>query len=79
VFFRLLLLGGCSGFLKNMKNNNIKPDIKVFTQLLEVIPSTLIAEKVSYLYMIFLKSRIYLKFLLHKLMKISNFNKNIKF
>lgn len=49
LLFRLLLLGGCSGFLKNMKINNIKPDIKIFTQLLEVIPSTLAAEKVSHL------------------------------
>jgi len=47
VYFRLILLGGCSGFLKNMKSNKIKPDIKTFTQLLEVIPSTLSAEKVS--------------------------------
>jgi len=50
VYFRLILLGGCSGFLKNMKINKIKPDIKTFTQLLEVIPPTLSAEKVSYLY-----------------------------
>lgn len=48
MFFRLLLLGGCSGFFKNMKTNKIKPDIKVFTQLLEIIPSTLVAEKVIY-------------------------------
>ncbi|NP_001153853.1 pentatricopeptide repeat domain 1 [Acyrthosiphon pisum] len=42
---RLILLGGCSGFLKNMKINKIKPEIKVFTQLLEIIPPTLSAEK----------------------------------
>lgn len=42
---RLILLGGCSGFLKNMKFNKIKPEIKIFTQLLEVIPPTLSAEK----------------------------------
>lgn len=48
ILFRLMLLGGCSGFLKNMKSNHIKPDIKTFTKLLEVIPPTLIAEKVNY-------------------------------
>jgi len=47
--FRLILLGGCLGFLKNMKINGIKPEIKIFTQLLEVIPPTLSAEKVSYI------------------------------
>lgn len=43
-----MLLGGCSGFLKNMKFNHVKPNIKTFTQLLEVIPPTLTAEKVNY-------------------------------
>lgn len=33
-----------------MKVNKVKPDIKVFTQLLEAIPSTQVAEKVSYLF-----------------------------
>ncbi|XP_050440368.1 pentatricopeptide repeat-containing protein 1, mitochondrial [Adelges cooleyi] len=42
---RLMLLGGCSGFLSNMKLNKVKPDIKIFTQLLESIPSTLSAEQ----------------------------------
>ncbi|XP_050535202.1 pentatricopeptide repeat-containing protein 1, mitochondrial isoform X2 [Daktulosphaira vitifoliae] len=42
---RLMLLGGCSGFLKNMKFNKVKPDIKIFTQLVEAIPSTLTAEQ----------------------------------
>lgn len=49
MLFRLLLLGGCFGFLKNMKINKIKPDIKIFTQLLEIIPSTKVVENVSYL------------------------------
>lgn len=49
IFFRLILIGGCSGFLKNMKTNKVKPDIKTFTQLLEVIPPTITAERVSFL------------------------------
>lgn len=31
-----------------MKINKVKPDIKVFTQILELIPSTITAEQVSY-------------------------------
>ncbi|XP_075226023.1 pentatricopeptide repeat-containing protein 1, mitochondrial [Lycorma delicatula] len=42
---RLLLLGGCEGFLQEMKLNGAEPDIKTFSQLLETIPSTLTAEK----------------------------------
>ncbi|KAK4876562.1 hypothetical protein RN001_009068 [Aquatica leii] len=41
---RLLLVGGCSGFLKNMNENNCSPDIKTFTQLLDNVPTTLAAE-----------------------------------
>lgn len=42
---RLLLIGGCSGFLINMQQNNCTPNIKTFTQLLDSIPATLAAEK----------------------------------
>ncbi|GLV34789.1 uncharacterized protein CBL_09270 [Carabus blaptoides fortunei] len=42
---RLLLVGGYSGFLKNMQHFKITPDIKTYTQLLDCIPSTLAAEK----------------------------------
>lgn len=42
---RLLLVGGFSGFLENMKENQCTPDIKTFTQLLDNIPSTLASEK----------------------------------
>lgn len=42
---RLLLIGGASGFLKEMGLAKITPDIKTFTQLLEVIPSTVTSEK----------------------------------
>ncbi|KRT81318.1 hypothetical protein AMK59_6297, partial [Oryctes borbonicus] len=42
---RLLLIGGFSGILKNMQENNCTPNIKTFTQLLDSIPSTLAAEK----------------------------------
>ncbi|KAL3275685.1 hypothetical protein HHI36_020437 [Cryptolaemus montrouzieri] len=41
---RLLLVGGMSGFLENMKENNCTPNIKTYTQLLDVIPSTVAAE-----------------------------------
>ncbi|KAG8231129.1 hypothetical protein J437_LFUL010455, partial [Ladona fulva] len=34
---RLQCLGGCDGFLKHMAQHSIKPDIKTFTQLIEVI------------------------------------------
>lgn len=42
---RLLLLGGFTGFLEEMKKLNITPGIETFTALLEVIPSTVAAEK----------------------------------
>lgn len=42
---RLLLLGGMSGFLHEMQMYKAEPTIKTFTQLLEVIPPTLAAEK----------------------------------
>lgn len=41
---RLLLLGGISGFLKEMENCGVKPDVKLYTTLLEVIPATRAAE-----------------------------------
>lgn len=42
---RLLLVGGCVGFLENMEKHNCTPDIKTFTQLLDSIPGTLASEK----------------------------------
>ncbi|XP_055384113.1 pentatricopeptide repeat-containing protein 1, mitochondrial [Condylostylus longicornis] len=42
---RLLLIGGFSGFLREMKFNKVTPNIETFTMLLEVIPSTNSAEK----------------------------------
>lgn len=42
---RLLLCGGVSGFLRAMETAKAEPDIKTFTQLIEVIPPTLAAEK----------------------------------
>lgn len=42
---RLLLIGGCRGFVENMEQHEIKPDIKTITQLLECIPSTTATEK----------------------------------
>lgn len=42
---RLVLVGGCSGFLENMQYFGAKPDIKTFTLLLDCLPSTLIAER----------------------------------
>lgn len=41
---RLLLLGGMSSFLQELKSFNVKPDVKLFTCLLEVIPPTRAAE-----------------------------------
>lgn len=41
---RLLLLGGISGFVEEMKTAGVVPDIKLFTNMLDVIPSTLAAE-----------------------------------
>ncbi|XP_059620362.1 pentatricopeptide repeat-containing protein 1, mitochondrial [Phlebotomus argentipes] len=42
---RLLLLGGISGFIEEMRTCKVTPDIKTFTELIEVIPSTETAEK----------------------------------
>ncbi|XP_063699681.1 pentatricopeptide repeat-containing protein 1, mitochondrial [Culicoides brevitarsis] len=37
---RMLLLGGVTGFLAEMDKQNVNPDIKMFTQLLDIIAST---------------------------------------
>lgn len=42
---RLLLLGGIAGFLEEMRTCKATPDIKTFTELIEVIPPTAVAEK----------------------------------
>lgn len=42
---RLLLIGGASGFLHEMALAKVEPDIKTFTQLIEVLPPTYAAEK----------------------------------
>lgn len=42
---RLLLLGGISGFLREMELTKAEPDIKTFSELIEVIPPTNAAEK----------------------------------
>jgi hypothetical protein len=42
-----MLVGGCEGFLREMSNDNVTPDIKTITQLLHVIPSNLDSEKVK--------------------------------
>ncbi|XP_017467719.1 PREDICTED: pentatricopeptide repeat-containing protein 1, mitochondrial isoform X2 [Rhagoletis zephyria] len=42
---RFLLLGGLTGFLGIMKENDVTPDIEMFTTLLEVVPPTYAAEK----------------------------------
>lgn len=41
---RLLLLGGLTGVLEEMDKHEVQPNIKTFTQLLEVIPTTEVAE-----------------------------------
>jgi hypothetical protein len=40
-------VGGCSGFLEQMNKDGVKPNIKTFTQLLDIIPSTKAAEQVT--------------------------------
>lgn len=42
---RLILLGGCKGFLETMTQYKCTPDIKTFTLLLDCIPNSLPAEK----------------------------------
>lgn len=42
---RLMLIGGMRGFINEMENQRVTPDLKTFTELLEVIPPTLTAEK----------------------------------
>lgn len=42
---RLLLVGGCSGFLKTMESYNVQPNIKTFSILLDNIPLTTAAEQ----------------------------------
>ncbi|XP_062549743.1 pentatricopeptide repeat-containing protein 1, mitochondrial [Armigeres subalbatus] len=42
---RLLLLGGIESFLSEMGQLKIHPDIKTMTELLDVVPSTIVAEK----------------------------------
>lgn len=44
-----MLLGGFRNILEEMEVDNVKPDIKTFTLLLDVIPSTLTAEEVRIL------------------------------
>lgn len=42
---RLLLLGGSAGFLREMHLAKAEPDLKTYTQLIEVLPPTNTAEK----------------------------------
>ncbi|XP_055603442.1 pentatricopeptide repeat-containing protein 1, mitochondrial [Uranotaenia lowii] len=42
---RLLLLGGTSSILQEMEQLKIRPEIKTMTELLDVVPSTHVAEK----------------------------------
>lgn len=41
----LLLVGGFNNFVDQMKADNVKPDIKTVTYLMELVPPTLAAEK----------------------------------
>lgn len=43
-----MLLGGFKTLLKEMEEDNVKPDIKTFTQLLNIMPSTTDSEEVSF-------------------------------
>lgn len=42
---RLLLVGGMRGLLLEMEANGVTPDLKTFSEMLEVIPPTVTAEK----------------------------------
>lgn len=42
---KLLLLGGFSGFMDTMSRFDVKPDLKTYTELVEVIPATYASEK----------------------------------
>jgi pentatricopeptide repeat domain-containing protein 1 len=42
---KLLLLGGLTGFLDTMKQFGVKPDLKTYTELIEVIPPTTALKK----------------------------------
>ncbi|XP_058461206.1 pentatricopeptide repeat-containing protein 1, mitochondrial [Malaya genurostris] len=42
---RLLILGGATSFLEEMEQAKIQPDIKTMTELMDVIPPTIVAEK----------------------------------
>lgn len=46
VSHRLLLLGGLSTILEQMESDEVKPDIKTYTLMLDVIPATDAAEEV---------------------------------
>lgn len=46
LFFRLFLLGGVEGFLKEMSSYNVKPDIRTANLLLDCIQESCVAEKV---------------------------------
>lgn len=41
---RLMLFGGLTGFIAEMENNKVRPNVKTFSQLLYAIPSTREAE-----------------------------------
>lgn len=43
---RLILLGGFTGLLELMKQFEVKPDLKTYTLLIEIIPSTRAAENI---------------------------------
>jgi pentatricopeptide repeat domain-containing protein 1 len=43
---RLILLGGFTGFLELMKQFDVKPDLKTYTLLIEIVPSTRAAENI---------------------------------
>ncbi|XP_044763746.1 pentatricopeptide repeat-containing protein 1, mitochondrial [Coccinella septempunctata] len=48
---KLLLVGGMNSYLNDMKENDCTPDIKTYTLLLDVIPSSLAAENQLLLHM----------------------------
>ncbi|KOX78184.1 Pentatricopeptide repeat-containing protein 1 [Melipona quadrifasciata] len=59
---RLLLFGGVDKLLKRMKDDDVQPDVKTITLLLDLIPSTIEAEEVFFKYIVKNKLQIDISF-----------------
>ncbi|KAK9305996.1 hypothetical protein QLX08_003221 [Tetragonisca angustula] len=59
---RLLLFGGVDKLLKRMKDDDVQPDVKTITLLLDLIPSTIEAEEAFFKYIVKNKLQIDISF-----------------